>query len=190
MPTIQVQQVYVAVTCSDGSVAILGIVTNDGRGINIEPTREYIEREIRRSSFPRREPDGKVYHGWPSLPAVGKDTEFVWRFVQMTPELETELNHGPYRNALKDDGKALGHDMDKVRGIVVEHVRRDRAPLLAELDAEWNKHTGQGNKRAADEVEAKRQRLRDRPVVVLGAIQNATSVAEVEQALAALAQIE
>jgi hypothetical protein len=41
-----------------------------------------------------------------------------------------------YRNAWRDDGKAIVHDMPKAREIHREHIRARRKPLLESLDVE------------------------------------------------------
>jgi hypothetical protein len=68
-----------------------------------------------------------------------------------------------FRDALHHNGKALVHDIEKARGIKRDHLRHERASALPLLDNEWMKATGQGDRKAAAEVEAKRQKWRDAP---------------------------
>lgn len=104
-----------------------------------------------------------------------------WRRIE-----ESELpDHGPdrmFRNAMRDDGKMLSHDMDEAREIVRKEVRakRDFAPLDAEI-AKLSAKAALGaltddEKTGIAEVEAERQKLRDAPADP--AIDAASSIAE------------
>lgn len=68
-----------------------------------------------------------------------------------------------YRDALRDDGKRLHHDMPKAREIHLGKLRRQRVDVLAELDKRWMAAMGAGDDHAVKAIEAKRQRLRDMP---------------------------
>lgn len=85
-----------------------------------------------------------------------------------------------YRDALKDTGTALVHDVPKAREIQLARVRHRRVPKLEELDRAMMRAAGRklvaeaaGDKKLADdhtaymlEVEAQRQELRDLPVTL------------------------
>jgi len=73
-----------------------------------------------------------------------------------------------YRGAWRDDGAGaqIVHDMGKAREIHLAGVRRARAAKLEGLDRDWMRATGQGKKRDADVIEAKRQALRDLPTTL------------------------
>jgi hypothetical protein len=80
----------------------------------------------------------------------------------------TELKDGwvqpsdrSFRDAWKLTNSVVALDMPKARGVFMGRVRKARAEKLDALDKEWMKATGQG--KGADEVEAKRQNLRDLP---------------------------
>jgi hypothetical protein len=66
-----------------------------------------------------------------------------------------------HRDALKDDGKTISHDMDKAREIHRNLLRHQRGEKFAALDAKWMQAAAKGDKRAAADVDAKRQALRD-----------------------------
>jgi len=85
-----------------------------------------------------------------------------------------------YRNALKDDGKHIGHDIVKARRIHLEHVRNNRAFAFEQLDRDWMKNFAQGKKKEADKVEAKRQQWRDLPATLSAAVEAATSIEELQ----------
>lgn len=61
-----------------------------------------------------------------------------------------------FRNALKHD---LTHDVDKCVEITKERLRRERAPLLADLDTQFMRAQEEGKPTAA--IVAEKQRLRD-----------------------------
>ncbi len=70
-----------------------------------------------------------------------------------------------YRDAWVDDGKSISHDMPKAREIHVARLRKERAPLLDELDRLWSRANGQNNAKEAARIEVQRQALRDLPSV-------------------------
>lgn len=68
-----------------------------------------------------------------------------------------------FRNAWRDRAGRVEVDMPEARKILLDSVRAVRMGKLAELDGQWMRATGQGDKAAADAVEAERQKLRDLP---------------------------
>lgn len=68
-----------------------------------------------------------------------------------------------YRDAWTFGAQKFGVDMPKAREIQRDRLRRDRAPLMAALDVEWSRAMAKGDATVAQEVEAKRQALRDLP---------------------------
>lgn len=69
-----------------------------------------------------------------------------------------------FRNAWERDGaKPVKVNMDKAREIAKRNIRSERGPLLDELDKHFTKAQGQRDDKAAEAVEAKRQKLRDAP---------------------------
>lgn len=128
--------------------ANLGFTLNDGVWSR-EITDELIEADLKIS----------VPGGWVS-----------WRRIE-----ESDLpDHGPgrvFRNALRDDGKTLGHDMGHAREIVRQEIRAIRPPQFASLDnamkpLEVKAALGTlsaDEKLAMTGLEAQRQALRDAP---------------------------
>lgn len=57
-------------------------------------------------------------------------------------------------------------DLAKARSVLLAKIRQARGPALAELDREWMRAMGQKRQKDADDVEAKRQALRDLPATV------------------------
>lgn len=68
-----------------------------------------------------------------------------------------------YRDAWIDNGSSIHCDIERAKKSHLEKVRHARAPLLEQLDRDWMRATGQGNKKEADAVEKRRQVLRDLP---------------------------
>ena len=167
--------VTLALTFADDSVGIMSFVT-----------REYY-------------PDGTVR--WSRLAEPGTIEAELARTAQaLAPEkvpirLWRPIGVGEiptdrtYRNALRDDGKTLAHDVEAVKVIAVERLRQDRAPLLADLDRQWMRATGQKDAATADAIEAQRQTLRDLPAVATAALATAKTVAEVQAALPLAADV-
>lgn len=145
--------VLVAVTRADGGVSLMrfmvlarGGVLPDGaswvdQGIGAwarDPTAANIEREVRKQ--------------W-GAEAVS------WRIVD-NDEVPTDRE---FRNAVRDDGKKLHHDIAHAKNIVRDRIRETRSRAMVELDAQWMRANGQGKKADADKIEAQRQKWRDAP---------------------------
>jgi hypothetical protein len=71
-----------------------------------------------------------------------------------------------FRNAWRDRGRIIDHDMPMVRQLQLGWIRQQRAPMLEQLDRDWMRATGQGNSAEAARIEAERQRLRDAPATL------------------------
>ena len=153
MRTFTPDGVLVAVTRSDGGVSLMrfmvlargGILPDGASWVDQsigawarDPTAENIEREVRKQ--------------W-GAEAVS------WRIVDAA-EVPADRE---FRNAVRDDGKKLHHDIGHARGIVRDRIREKRARELAALDAQWMRATGQGKKADVDKIEAERQKWRDAP---------------------------
>lgn len=147
-----VEQVKVAATMADGSMSIISIVVDDGLRVRIDPTVEYIDGIVRK-------------HG----------DVISWRLItdDDIPKDRT------YRNAWKDNGAGkIDHDMTKAKALHYELIRRERGAELSELDNEWMKFNGEGKKKEADEVEAKRKALRDITETLTPAVDAARTIEE------------
>lgn len=78
-----------------------------------------------------------------------------------------------FRDAWKMRAGAIEIDLPRAKEIQRDHLRRERAPLLAALDVDWSRAMAKGDAKAAQEIETKRQALRD--VTIDPAIDAATS---------------
>ena len=85
-----------------------------------------------------------------------------------------------FRDAWRDDGKKIVHNMDKVREIHLAKLRESRVAILEDLDKEWMKAMGQSNQQKVVEVEGQRQKLRDMPVVAQKLIAKAKSIEKIK----------
>lgn len=141
---------FVAITFQDGSVGIMNFILDPNVpnpesliGFNAETGRreatpEAIQAEIDKSSFSRS-------------PAVS------WRLI----EQNAPPNDRTYRDAWKDDGKAIVHDMDKAKEIHRNILRAERATAFTDLDVQFMVALEQNDSATAQQVTAEKQTLRD-----------------------------
>ena len=102
-----------------------------------------------------------------------------WRVVRYD-EIPTERH---FRNALRDDGEKMHHDLDHAKEIALAYIREDREPEMAKLDIQWMKATGQKDQKKADVIEAQRQVWRDKPATALAQMEHATSITDIHAVL-------
>lgn len=155
MSHIPPEYIRIAMTRNDGMLVIMCFITKQQRngvdpGWKREPTVENITAEIKKSQG---------------------DKITSWRIV----DISEIPGHLVFRSAWKDMGKSIEHDMDKVRAICVDRLRQARAPQLDQLDREWMKAMGQGDKKIAAAVEEQRQALRDAPAAMAEVLKSATT---------------
>lgn len=129
-------QVKIAVQRPDGGVSIVTIILDDGHGIKREYSTALAEAEMRRA-------------GLGGLP---------FRRIE-DDEIPADR---AFRNAWTiGDSGPLDIDMEKAVEIHKDALRKVRAPLLQALDIEMMKAWATGDTEAGQEVEAKKQALRD-----------------------------
>lgn len=149
--------VFIAVTLSDDSLAVMQFITNDYRGIQREATPEAIKNEISRTA-------------WTS-PVIR------WKIV--------DKKHLPqdraFRNAWRERGGKIEHDMNHVRTIHLDRLREERKGILDQKDREWERAFGQGKIAEASRVEAQRQALRDMPVTLEKDFKKAKTVEDIKK---------
>ena len=66
-----------------------------------------------------------------------------------------------FRNAWALDGDAIVVDMEKARAIQLSNIRAERAPLLAELDVQYQRADEDGDSEGKAGIRARKQALRD-----------------------------
>ncbi len=132
--------------------------------------------------------DGSTYH-------KKSASEKEW-FAGLPPVLELQAEGGirlldclasslpgrRFRNCWRDDGSGRAAvDMPLAREQRLGEIRKERNARFPELDREWMKATGQGDKVLATAIEAARQTLRDIPQSIdLDAIATAEKLAAFE----------
>ena len=159
------ETVMIAITLADDTLAVMSVVTieyaDDGTVRWTRPaTKDVVDAEVARTPI---DADKLPIKGWRPIDPRDVPTDRT------------------YRNALRDTGSALAHDMDHVRRLALDDLRVERAPALAELDAKWNRATGQGDAKQAAVVEAERQRLRDLPATLAAALAGAVTVEDAKR---------
>lgn len=147
------ETVPVAITHPDGSLSIMSMATQ-ARGSVLPYGAAWFNNN---SGWWRRSPSPDVIAN-----EIGKIYPFAASWRRIEP---TDVIAGPrtFRDAWVDNGTHVVADIVKARDVKVAQIRKERREVLANLDAEWMKHTGQGNKQAAADIEAQRQKWRDAP---------------------------
>jgi hypothetical protein len=160
-------QVPVAVTMDDGSTVVMSFMLRgssptlpygarweDGQGKTgiwlRDPTDENLFAELSKAcplvdqlGIPKPQPVRYKVVGWSDVP---KDRT--------------------YRDALRHTDQGFHHDLAQAKMLHLDKIRRARTARLGELDKDWMRAVGQGNKQEADTIEAQRQALRDVPETV------------------------
>ena len=141
--------VRIALTCADGTLALMTFVTHeyraDGRIAWSQDTApETVAAEIARASL-SFDPE--------KVPVVG------WRFVDLgdIPEDRT------YRNAWRDRSGQIVHDMVHARVLHRDLLREWRAPRLAELDTAYLRADETNNEALKAQIAQEKRQLRDMP---------------------------
>lgn len=130
-----VDQVKIAVGRPDGGVSIVAIILDDGHGISRTYSTALAEAEMRRA-------------GLGGLPFRRVEDADV-------PADRT------FRNAWTAEDGPITVDMSKAVEIHKDALRKVRAPLLQALDIEMMAAWAKGDTTTGQEVEAKKQALRD-----------------------------
>jgi hypothetical protein len=146
----QNEAVNIAIRRPDGGVSIMAFLVT-GRGSILPSGARWL------------------FDGWWSRPAtpeaiqrevaIVEPTALDWRILK-TGEVPTDRT---YRDAWTDDGKMITHDMAKAKEIHRNRIRGQRVQVFAELDGKWMRAMAQKDQKAADEIDAQRQKWRDAP---------------------------
>jgi hypothetical protein len=153
------RQTFIAITFADDSVGVMGFVTHeffaDGslRWVR-HSTDEAIASEIARTAYDAVK-----------LPIKG------WRRVN-AQDIPTDRT---FRNAWVDRG-SIQHDMPKARALRLQFLRVEREKKWPDLDSQWMRAAGQKKLKEADDIEAKRQALRDFPQTIAAALDAAQDI--------------
>lgn len=118
------EMVHVAIRMPDETVAIMGFVTK-------EFTPDGVVRYERLATAAAI--DAEIERTFPDQFSVEAGTIPPWRFV-VSADVPSDRT---YRNAWRDDGATIYHDMPAARELHREMLRAARAPLLAQLDVDY-----------------------------------------------------
>lgn len=163
-------QVRIALTLEDGRVAIMCFATHveldaSGNGFAREASAENVQAEVDRT-FPPTNDEGTL--DYPNGRVMS------WRILQ-DHEVPSDRS---YRDAWRDDGERIVHDLPKARAIHRERLRAKRKPLLEALDVEAIRADEDGDSARKRDVVARKRRLRD--VTADPRIEAATTIDELK----------
>lgn len=130
---------FVAITFDDGSLGVMQLLRALRGERAIDVTDEYIDGEIARSVFDR--------------------SPVSWRRIAFEDVPTTRA----FRDAWRDRGGSIVHDMPKARDICRDRLRALRQPRLDALDIEYQRADESGNAAEKKRIAALKQRLRDAP---------------------------
>lgn len=166
-----IEQEFISITMDDGSVVIMGFLTQ-GRGSNLPGGAEWIS-----DGWWRRPATDENIFSEIQRASFGEKTAVGYRKVNLTdiPKDRT------YRNALKDDGNKLGFDMVKAREIHKDRIRRTRVKLFEKNDLDLRDAILENDKKKIDDAKKKRDDLRD--ATDYPAIESAKTIDELKAAI-------
>lgn len=163
------QAIRVAISRDDGSVAIMSFLIR-GRGSALPKTASWTDTP------------GEWIRGPTHENIFGEISRTYWEGPQPTgyriiDEAEIPADR-TFRNALVDRDGSLTHDMPKARDIHLARLRRHRANVLPQLDADWMRAADKATKAS---VEAKRQAWRAMPDTVIPLMAAASTPEELKR---------
>jgi len=129
----------VSLIYTDGSLGIMYFILDDGYAKQ-ECTPDNVERELTKSA----------------VDAI-KGPVKSWRLIS----LEDIPKDRVYRNAWKDGGDKIDHNITKAKEIHKEYMRIARAEVLLALDIEYIRADEQKDNNKKSEIAATKQALRD-----------------------------
>lgn len=97
-----------------------------------------------------------------TIEKMERDAKRVEGYVSHREIEDSEIPSDRYfRNAWKDDGDKVGHDLPKCKEIKKDKMREIRKPLLEKLDIEYQRADEVKDEAKKAEIAAKKQALRD-----------------------------
>jgi len=153
----ELKQIYVAVSREDGSVVIMGFLTQ-GRGsflpLGPDPA-EWIDKD---SGWWKREPtDANLFAEITRSQEVGGPAAVSYKVVDVN-EIPEDRS---YRNALSYKNGKFTHDMNKAKDLHKDKLRRERVRLFDENDIELRDANLESSKDKLKKAIARRNYLRD-----------------------------
>ena len=170
----KIEQQFIAITLDDGATAIMGFLTQ-GRGSIIPSGPEWADEAA--GWWSREATDENIFDE--VLRTSFGEGRSVARYRRVSPsEVPQDRT---YRNAWKDDGTAIVHDMPKAREIHRDRLRRMRVPLFEQNDIALADALVEGDEVARQAAVARRNALRD--VTKHSAIDTAQTIEELKTAV-------
>jgi hypothetical protein len=154
---------HVAITCADDTVALMEILTDDGRGGGSTTTAEAVNMLVARAAV-SFSPEKVPVKGWTPIDA------------NAIPADRT------FRNALRHDGKAFSHCPIHSKEIALAMVRVHREPRFAALDAKRMAAGRKGDKALVERLDAEADALAN----LTGPVKACTTVEELKKTLQTL----
>lgn len=162
VPSVQ----HVVIVCANDHVMVMAYILDDFSGTQQANTDEQILLEIARTMKVHE------YNGVnPFLPI---------KFWQRISSDSIPTNR-KYRQAWSHDGTNFGHNLDKVKEILIEKVREKRNAMMNNLDVQIMKAIPKNDQVLIQKVEADKQVLRDIPQNLMSNWKDAQSVEELEK---------
>lgn len=147
-------QVFLAVTRDDGQLTVLGVFTV-GRGDVLPSGAVWLE-----AGWWSRPPTAETLTNEIAHAFAGSASKPV-RFRVLSPgEVPADRT---FRNACRDDGTTLVHDLSAAREIWRDRLRVARAPRLSALDVAYQRADEQQDAVKKARITAEKQVLRDLP---------------------------
>jgi len=168
--------VKVAVTLDDGQLAIMTFITK-GRGDILPYGATWSEMGVWTRAVNDENIFAEICRAFPGQSDQGTALPKAVKYrVMSTDEMPADRT---YRNAWKDSGSAIEHDMIKAREIHRDLLREARAPLLLNLDVAYSKADEKNDATAKADVAVKKQALRD--VTKHPDIESATTIEDLKK---------
>lgn len=157
--------VHVAITMDDGSLAVLAFMTQ-GRSPTLPWGAVWSDQAAGHWDRPATDANllAEITKAFPAVDQLGRPKPQPVRYkIVGAADLPQDRT---YRNAWTHDGDKFDHDMARARQLHLDRVRKYRALELDRLDRAWMKANGQGDAKAAKDIETQRQTLRDAPAML------------------------
>lgn len=166
----------VAVSLDDGSLSILSFLTV-GRGTTLPYGAQWIEPGV----WQREPNDTNVFHeisrAFPFMSDTGSTLPKPTGYRVVTT-LEVPQDR-TYRDAWMHDGVTIIHHMGKAKEIHRNILRAERAPLLADLDVQYQKADEKNDAAEKMDIAKRKQELRD--ITKLPSIEAATTIEDLKK---------
>ena len=133
---------FIAITHADDTISISEVLAEDVASV-VQKIEAAYQNDIDQNGA------GSAFVG--KLPFKG------WRIIDKA-DIPADRS---YRNAWRDRGDGVEHDMTHAREMHKDKLRRERGPKLDALDVEYQRADEQGNNQLKQQIAQQKQALRD-----------------------------